>query len=376
MATNSPVQQSSISVPGQPEQAEVILRQSLWRGTLVSRRYTVASVQQAYMLLDQGSDKLVIKAAHLGERKVAYAPVRKWGGIYSRESALRQEYRKIQAIRNLVHDATHLALDMAPLNGDDRIDNHFSLVVAEARGNLEKEICTRQPSFATRLGYCRQYLDGLMNLHRLGMAHGDIKPENCLVYDNGLLKIADFGKTDTASGSVGKMYKGNLRFCPPEGVLSIKGDIYGSALLIIRVLEETDGILDDQGQLLPIPAKEREPGVSSKGRGVEKYVVEHRQFLALDSQRLGGKIARQLPRQIKLIHLSSQRRTAQQRLMSRYIDALCNKLVGQAHLSAGAAEQLATLLKEMMADNPAKRITAAEALKRLTTIEQGVTGQW
>ena len=369
MATNSSMQ-LSIPMPGQPEKVEMVLRQSLRHGTLISRCYQVTTAKQAYILLDQGSDKLVIKAAHLGERKVAYAPVRKWGGIYSRESALRQEYQKIQTIKHSVHDATHLALDMTPLNGCDRIDNRFSLAVTEARGNLEKEIRTREPTFAMRLGYCRQYLDGLMNLHQLNMAHGDIKPENCLVYDDGLVKIADFGKTDIVSGNTNKMYKGNLRFCPPEGALSIEGDIYGSALLIIRVLEETPGILDSSGQLLSIPLKEREPGVTSKGRGIEKYVVEHCRFLALDSQGVGGKITRQLPRQVKLAHLSRKCRKEQQVLMDRYIDVLCDKLVCQIDLPRRTADQLVALLKDMTINKPTKRITAAEALNRLITIEQ------
>lgn len=368
MTINPSVQSS---VPGQVKENETAARQGLWRRALIRRHYNV-TLGQTFILLDRGTDKLVLRAPHLGDRKVVYAPVRKWGGIYSRESALKQEYRKIQAIKSLVRDDSHLALEMTPLAGRDRISNHFTLEVTEARANLEKEICSKEPTFAARLGYCQQFLNGLMNLHRLGMAHGDIKPENCLVYDDGLVKIADFGKTAAVSGRAGKMYKGNLRFCPPEGLLSIKGDIYGSALLMIRVLEETPGILDDQGQLLPVPDKDRESGITGMGRGIEKYVVEHRRFIALDSQTLGGKITRRLPRQMKLAHLSNKRRKEQQELLSHYIDALCEKLVCQIDLPKATADRLALLLKNMAAGDPARRISAAQALDRLTVIKQDV----
>lgn len=373
MPTN-PLVNSTVALPGQPEKTESMPRVFAWRSSRSARRYQVTPVKNSYKLMAQGADKRVVKAAHLGQRKVAYAPVSKLGGIYSKESTLKKEFKKIEDIKGRVQDPTHLAVDMSELTDGDRIDNKYSLLVPEARCDLEKEL--RDPSlpFARRFNYCVQYLDGLKNLHGAQIAHGDIKPENCLLYDDDMVKIADFGKAQYLSTDGHKTYKGNLRFCPPEGVLSIKGDVFGSALVIVRLLEETAGILDEQGILVPVPAGERAPG-KGKGRGIEKYVVEHGGFLAIDSQGLGGKITRRLPKQVKLAHQSGKKKFRQQELIGQYIKVLSDKLVEKKSLPQSSADQLEALLKDMTRADPNERTTSSDAFDRMAAIEQQLAGK-
>ena len=373
MATNPSINPLA-ALSGQPEKAGFIPQKAFWHSIRSARRYKVVPVKHTYKLLAKGTDKRVVKADHLGKRMVAYAPVTKLGGIYSKESTLKKEYQKILAIKSQVPDATHLALDMTRLTDHDRIDNKFSLVTEEACCSLEAGLRDPSSSFARRLNYCVQYLDGLQNLHSVNVAHGDIKPENCLLYDDDLLKIADFGKAQMLCADGHKTYKGNLRFCPPEGLLSTKGDVYASALLIVRVLEETAGILDEQGVLVPVPARERGSD-HGKGRGIEKYVVEHGRFLAIDSQSLRGNITRRLPRQVKLTHQSRAQKVRQRTLIVQYIEALSGKLVQKKSLSQSSAEQLVRLLKDMTRANPNDRITSAEAFKRMVAIEQQCSRQ-
>ena len=373
MATD-PLVHSTVALPGQPEKTEFMPRVSFWRSSRSARRSQVTPVKNSYKLLAEGADKRVVKAAHLGDRKVGYLPVSKLGGIYSKESTLKKEFKKIKDIRDRVQDPRHLAVDMSELTGGARIDNRYSLVAPEARCDLEQEL--RDPSlpFARRFNYCVQYLDGLKNLHGAQIAHGDIKPENCLLYDDDMVKIADFGKAQFLPTDGHKTYKGNLRFCPPEGVLSIKGDVFGSALVIVRLLEETAGILDEQGVLVPVPADERAPG-KGKGRGIEKYVVEHGGFLAIDSQGLGGKVTRRLPKQVKLAHQSAEKKSRQQELIGQYIKVLSDKLVEKKSLPQSSADQLVALLKDMTRADPNNRITSSDAFDRMAAIQQQLARQ-
>lgn len=143
----------------------------------------------------------------------------------------------------------------------------------------------------------------MSSLNQAEYASGDVKPENCLIYTddsgNRSLKVSDFGQTRKV-GDGTKTYMGNLRFSPPEGVLSVKGDSWGAALVLIRSFEEL--ITDNNGDpLIEIEPANKEDRPATQGRrGVEKFIVEHKVFLGIDTPSLSDKLFRRLPRQVKL----------------------------------------------------------------------------
>ena len=110
--------------------------------------------------------------------------------------------------------------------------------------------------------------------------------------------------------------------------------------------------------------------VQGKGRGIDKYVVDHGRFLGIDSQNLKGNITRRLPRQVKISRQSSFNKNKQETLIKDYIDVLFKKLEQKKALNKTSAEQLKSLLKDMIKVNPNDRITAEEAHERMTKIEQ------
>ena len=70
----------------------------------------------------------------------------------------------------------------------------------------------------------RQILEGLVYLHKLGIAHRDIKPDNILINSQNQIKITDFGLAAYLEGkdkgdlAGGKTQVGTFSYGPPEKV--------------------------------------------------------------------------------------------------------------------------------------------------------------
>lgn len=71
-----------------------------------------------------------------------------------------------------------------------------------------------------------QIADGLEFAHANGVVHRDIKPANIMVFDNGSVKIADFGVAQMSSGAetVAGVSFGSPKYMSPEQVAGQKAD--------------------------------------------------------------------------------------------------------------------------------------------------------
>ena len=78
----------------------------------------------------------------------------------------------------------------------------------------------------------RDLILGIEYLHAQGVVHRDIKPDNCLLTEDDVLKIVDFGVSEMfekASEMKTAKSAGSPAFLPPELCVSRHGDISGKA---------------------------------------------------------------------------------------------------------------------------------------------------
>ncbi|KAJ1381239.1 Serine/threonine-protein kinase, active site [Sesbania bispinosa] len=77
----------------------------------------------------------------------------------------------------------------------------------------------RFPEFLVR-GYTRSIVEGLKHVHANGFVHCDVKLQNILVFENGNVKIVDFGlaKETGEKQSQRLEFRGTPRFMSPESV--------------------------------------------------------------------------------------------------------------------------------------------------------------
>src|SRR5438067_2016944 len=87
-------------------------------------------------------------------------------------------------------------------------------------------------------------LSALSAAHRAGLVHRDVKPENILLSDDGVVKVADFGlaravESDIASTRTGLMM-GTVAYCAPEqianGSADPRSDVYSAGIVLFELL--------------------------------------------------------------------------------------------------------------------------------------------
>ncbi|MBZ8178163.1 PASTA domain-containing protein [Corynebacterium sp. 3HC-13] len=121
--------------------------------------------------------------------------------------------------------------------------DHIFLVMELITGGTLRELLAETgplPPYAAA-GVIRSLLTGLSVAHNAGMVHRDIKPDNVLINNNHLVKLADFGLVRAASRNTetGKIV-GTVSYLSPEqvsgGEITTASDVYSAGILFYELL--------------------------------------------------------------------------------------------------------------------------------------------
>ncbi len=202
------------------------------KGQKINNRYEVIR------LLGEGG----MANVYLGEdtilnRKVAIKVLR--GDLANDEKFLRRFQREALSASSLSHPNIVEMYDV----GED--DGNFYIVMEYIEGRNLKQLLKKRGSLTLNevIDIMLQLTDGISHAHESYIIHRDIKPQNILILDNGLVKVTDFGISTalnntqlTQTNSV----MGSVHYLPPEQATgkaaSIKSDIYSMGILMYELL--------------------------------------------------------------------------------------------------------------------------------------------
>ncbi|MBX7079589.1 MAG: protein kinase [Nannocystaceae bacterium] len=161
-----------------------------------------------------------------------------WDGRLQRRVALKVLHRSHARARadSVLHEARALARLADPhvvaVFDTGRSDDGEAWIAMEfvAGTDLRKAARRRTPTAVELARWLVQAADGLAAAHRAGIVHGDIKPENLLLGDDGRVRVVDFGMAVAIHGSDRAARGGTAGFLAPEiragASASERADVY------------------------------------------------------------------------------------------------------------------------------------------------------
>jgi serine/threonine protein kinase len=264
----------------------------------------------------------------------------------------------------------NIAFDLNELDKNEWVDEKYTISTSKAKGDMEAEIRKEKP-FSERVRLSLQFVNGMRALHQSGHVCGDIKPENILYFENGDLKISDFGKTKKLGKDETMIHSGNPRYAPPEGRISQLGEVYSSGLVIIRLIEE-EFLLDKENMLMDNNLEKMDldfKEIDKRRRGVERFLIANKNCPQKETTSFLGQINFVI-KQIKLWYNPSNTGDLEkaEKDLGHYIDCLKNKLLDKYANETDAINELGKLLKDMTLSDSKSRPSMQNAYLELKSI--------
>lgn len=204
----------------------------LSKGQKINERYEIVK-----SIGEGGMANVYLAEDTILERKVAVKVLR--GDLSADDKFIRRFQREAQSVSNLSHQNIVEVYDVGEEEG-----NHY-IVMEYIEGKTLKQLLKKRETLTLTevIDIMTQLTDGIAHAHESYIIHRDIKPQNIMIEDNGLIKITDFGIAQalnatqlTQTNSV----MGSVHYLPPEQASgkgsTIKSDIYSLGILMYELL--------------------------------------------------------------------------------------------------------------------------------------------
>ncbi|MDT4925513.1 MAG: eukaryotic-like serine/threonine-protein kinase [Pseudonocardiales bacterium] len=191
--------------------------------------------------------------------------------------------REARAAARLTHLNTVSVYDQGQEVAPD--GHHVFLVMELVEGRTLRELLRERGRLSTAeaVSIMEPVLSALSAAHRAGLVHRDVKPENILLSDDGIVKVADFGlaravEADAAATRTGLMM-GTVAYCAPEqiteGASDPRSDVYSAGVVFFELLTGSAPYKGDSAMNVAYQhVHSRVPAPSSRVKGIPNEIDE------------------------------------------------------------------------------------------------------
>ncbi|MDD3048598.1 MAG: Stk1 family PASTA domain-containing Ser/Thr kinase [Bacilli bacterium] len=202
------------------------------KGQKINDRYEIVKI-----LGEGGMANVYLAHDIILDRKVAVKVLR--GDLAIDEKFVRRFQREALSASSLSHPNIVEVYDV----GED--EGSFYIVMEYVEGKNLKQLIRKRGALTLPevIDIMLQLTDGLGHAHNSYIIHRDIKPQNIMILDNGIVKITDFGIAMALNSSQltqTNSVMGSVHYLPPEQAAgkgcTIKSDIYSLGILMYELL--------------------------------------------------------------------------------------------------------------------------------------------